>query len=93
MANQWETSINSYRSLISQGVKKEDARAILPTNTSTEMNVAGNLQAWWDFFKLILNEHAQTEVREVADAIYVKLSLLYPQVFTEELYIRFKYDN
>lgn len=86
MANQWETAVNSYKALIAQGVKKEDARAILPTNTSTEMNVAGNLQAWFDFFKLRLTSKAQDEVRGVAELIYSKLSILYPQVFTDKLY-------
>ena len=81
----FEKSLELYKTLISQGVKKEDARSILPMNTSTKMNVTGNLQAWMDFFKLRLNSHAQNEIRTLANKIYDKLSEVYPKVFTKEL--------
>jgi len=81
----WETLINSYNTLIKNGVKKEDARAVLPMNTSTSMNITGNLQSWWDFFKLRLNNHAQLEVREVASKIFDLLQKEFPNVFTPSL--------
>ena len=81
----WWNSLNDYKDLLAMGVKKEDARAILPANTSTKMNVTGNLQSWYDFFKLRLDNHAQTEIRAVANAIYDVLTIEYPQVFTDEL--------
>jgi len=84
----WFSSLNLYRSLLAQGVKKEDARSILPANTSTKMNITGSLQSWWDFFKLRLNSHAQREVRDVAIAIFTELASLYPKVFTEEVFDR-----
>lgn len=86
MQNQWNTALNSYRSLVSQGVKKEDARAVLPANTSTKMNITGNLQGWWGFFKLRLSLHAQTEIRTVANEIYRVLQEQYPLVFTDGLH-------
>ena len=49
------------------------------------MNITGNLQGWWDFFKLRLNPHAQTEVRRVAEAIYILLAEAYPKVFTDKV--------
>ena len=82
----WENSLDLYKSLIKTGMKKEDARAVLPANTSTKMNITGNLQAWWSFFTLRLNSHAQTEIRNVAKAIYELLAVEYPLVFTEEVY-------
>ena len=85
MYQHWNDSLYLYKSLINDGVKKEDARAILPMNTSTKMNVTGNLQAWWSFFVLRLNPHAQTEIREVAEAIYALLQQEYPLVFTEKV--------
>lgn len=81
----WENSLALYRSLIKTGMKKEDARSVLPANTSTKMNVTGNLQAWWGFFKLRLNSHAQTEIRNVAESIYLLLHEAYPLVFNNEL--------
>ena len=88
MNNQWKNAILTYRNMIDSGVKKEDARAILPANTSTAMNITGNLQGWMDFFKLRLNKHAQTEVRKVAIAIWALAKENYPQVFTDELFIK-----
>ena len=88
MTISWENAIKIYEDLINNGVKKEDARAILPANTSTSMNITGSLQSWWDFFKLRINTHAQTEVREVALEIYSQLSELYPKVFTEDVKIK-----
>jgi thymidylate synthase (FAD) len=85
LTKHWDASLLLYKSLINSGVKKEDARSILPANTSTKMNVTGNLQAWFDFFKLRLNSHAQIEIRNVANSIYDKFSKIYPKVFTEEL--------
>ena len=84
MTAHWESSMELYNSLIDQGVKKEDARAILPANTSTKMYVTGNLQGFWSMFALRLNGHAQAEIREVAEAIYDVLAKEFPQVFTPE---------
>ena len=81
----WNLSIELYNDLINEyKVKKEDARAILPANTSTNMNITGSLQSWWDFFKLRMNTKAQTEIREVATEIFDKLSIYFPKVFTED---------
>ena len=88
MQYQFDDAIDTYKRLIADGVKKEDARAILPANTSTAMNITGNLQGWMDFFKLRLNSHAQTEVRKVAIAIWALAKENYPQVFTDELFIK-----
>ena len=90
MEGVFKTSMFIYNDLIKLGVPKEDARAILPANTSTKMNITGNLQAWWDMFKLRLNSHAQQEVRDVAESIYSLLSVVYPAVFTHEQLITFR---
>jgi len=86
MKESWDQAIKTYEELINNKVKKEDARAVLPMNTSTNMRVSGNLQAWMDFFKLRLTSHAQYEIRELAKDLYSKFAQLYPQVFTEKLY-------
>ena len=85
LTSAWEYNFGLYQDLVHLGMKKEDARSILPMNTSTKMNVTGNLQAWNDFFKLRLNLHAQTEIRTLANTIYDLLAIEYPQVFTSEL--------
>ena len=83
MSESFEASILLYTTFLEQGMKKEDARAILPANTSTKMNATGNLQGWWDFFALRINSHAQGEIRAVAEEIYRLLSEAYPSVFTD----------
>ena len=90
MLNHWEDSIETYTALLASGVKKENARAVLPANTSTKMNITGNLQAWNDFFKLRLNMHAQAEIREVAEKVFTLLAEAFPQVFTQDAYKKFK---
>jgi thymidylate synthase (FAD) len=81
----FDKSVELYKELINSGIKKEDARSILPANTSTKMNITGNLQAWNDFFKLRLSSHAQKEIRKLANEIYNLLKEVYPKVFTETL--------
>lgn len=84
MLQNYISATDTYRKLVASGVKKEDARAVLPVNTSTNLNVTGNLQAFNDFFKLRLTKHAQSEIRELANIMYDKLAEVYPKVFTPE---------
>ncbi|HET8689284.1 MAG TPA: FAD-dependent thymidylate synthase [Methanosarcina sp.] len=77
-----ETS-SLYRELINLGVKKEDARFVLPGAIETELNVVGNLQAWKDFIKLRADKHAQWEIRKVATIINNILAAECPNIFKE----------
>jgi thymidylate synthase (FAD) len=72
-----------YKDLITEGVKKEDARFILPQGTTTELLVVGNFQAWYDFIKLRSGKEAQWEIREVAHEINRQLHGIAPNVFVE----------
>lgn len=58
-----------YEELLKKGIKKEDARFVLPEATTTELIVTGNFQAWLDFINLRGDKHAQWEIREVAKTI------------------------
>lgn len=86
MTNSWNQAMVDYKFMVANGVKKEDARAILPANTSTKMNISGNLQGWLSFFKLRLSSKAQTEIRNVAKEIWNQLALHFPLVLTDNLY-------
>ena len=59
----------AYENLIKLGMKKEDARFVLPEATTTELIVVGNFQAWLDFIALRADTHAQWEIRTVAKTI------------------------
>lgn len=65
----YKKSLDLYTGLLSLGVKKEDARFVLPEATTTELIVTGNFQAWLDFIQLRADKHAQWEIREVARTI------------------------
>lgn len=74
----------AYESLLMiPGVRKEDARFILPNATVTELIVSGNLQAWKDFIDLRTVKAAQWEIRNVALEIHKQLSNECPNVFKE----------
>ena len=77
-----ETCLNAYNVLIQQGVKKEDARFVLPEATCTELVVTGNLQAWLDFIQLRSGKEAQWEIRQVANKINGYLYEHCPNIFT-----------
>ena len=72
---------NLYNKLIQAGVKKEDARFVLPEATCTELIVTGNLQAWLDFINLRSGKEAQWEIREVAQKINNLLATQCPNIF------------
>jgi thymidylate synthase (FAD) len=59
-----------YADLVNNGVPKEDARAILPLGTSTNMTMTMNFRALRHFLKLRLNKRAQAEIQQVAYFIY-----------------------
>ena len=71
----YQSALSKYHELIKLGVKKEDARFVLPEGTKTELIVTGNLQAWLDFIKLRSDPAAQKEIREVAKEINNQLSV------------------
>jgi thymidylate synthase (FAD) len=72
-----------YENLIKGGIKKEDARFILPQGTTTELLVVGNFQAWYDFIKLRSGKEAQWEIRAVAHEINHQLHGIAPNIFKE----------
>lgn len=59
-----------YKMLIDIGVKKEDARFLLPQGIETKMCVNMNFRTIRNFLKLRLDTHAQWEIRQVAMEIY-----------------------
>lgn len=71
----------TYDNLLSLGMKKEDARFVLPEATTTELIVVGNFQAWLDFIALRADTHAQWEIRAVAKTINNILSDHAPGIF------------
>lgn len=72
---------HSYEILRKLGVKKEDARYVLPNAATTQLYVTGNFQAWKDFINLRSGKEVQWEIREVAHEIHRQLKGIAPNVF------------
>lgn len=60
----------AYNTLIKSGVPKEDARFILPLGTKTNLVLTANLRALMNFFELRESEHAQWEIRALANKMH-----------------------
>ena len=79
----YERCYTVYLELLSRGVKKQDARMVLPAGIATELNVTGNFQAWLDFLKLRTDKAAQLEIRMVATQIGYHLYAQAPNIFKD----------
>ena len=79
-----EYCLDLYNSLREAGMKKEDARFVLPQSVETQMMVTGNLQAWKDFLNLRLDKKAQKEIRTIAAFVALALGDIAPSIFETE---------
>ncbi len=78
-------SINDhYTKLMSIGIKKEDARYLLPNACATELVMTVNARSLMNFFELRLDKHSQWEIRELARMMYVEVNKLAPILFPIE---------
>ena len=70
-----------YLAAIDAGMKKEDARYILPQGCTTSLRICGNFQMWHDLLANRVAPKAQWEVRAVAREILRQLNEHAPGVF------------
>ena len=75
---------NLYRKLIANGVKEEDARYVLPSSSSTQLDMTSNFQGWKHFLSIRLAKKVQYETRLVAAKLCQELYKLAPIVFEED---------
>lgn len=64
-----DKAAKAYRRLLAKGVKKEDARFLLPEATKTSLIMTINVRSLMNFLSLRLDKSAQWEIRELANAI------------------------
>lgn len=62
-----ESAETLYYELLDHGIKKEDARFVLPLATKTDITVTMNLREFLHFLDLRLPKNAQWEIRQLAD--------------------------
>lgn len=77
----YKLSNELYKILIESGVKKEDARYVLPNGSATSLYVTGNFQAWKDFINLRSGKEVQWEIRGIAQEIHKQLGIIAPGIF------------
>lgn len=75
-----EQSKRIYSCLVKNGVKKEDARFVLPQAVTTRMMMTINFRALRNFLNLRLDVHAQWEVRKVAAMMVAELNNVSPEL-------------
>ena len=65
----FEDAEHLYREMVSSGVAKECARAVLPIATKTRMYMNGTLRSWIHYLQLRCDVSTQLEHRQIADEI------------------------
>lgn len=75
----------TYKKLRNLGIKKEDARFILPEATETVIGITANFREWRSIFELRLTPHAQWEIRTTLLEILKELTKLSPNCFGDLL--------
>lgn len=81
-------SETAYLRLIDLGMTAEEARAVLPNCTKTELMMTATLTAWRHFFEVRCDHHAQLPIRLLATDLLKQMTALIPVVF-DDLYEKF----
>ena len=76
-----EHSKEAYKKLLDLGVKKEDARFVLPNAVCSEIVITANFREWRHIFELRGHPSAQWEIRKMAVEILKILKKEAPSVF------------
>lgn len=71
-----EEAGKEYNELISLGVPKEDARMLLPNACKTKIVVTMNMAEFFHFYRLRYEEHAQWEIRQLAEEMLASMVML-----------------
>lgn len=66
----YSLSLRAYRYLISKNIAREQARFVLPLANYTIIDVTMDLRNFLHFLELRLHEHAQEEIRIMAEALH-----------------------
>lgn len=60
---------DTYHALLKAGVARECARMVLPLATSTKIYMTGTIRSWIHFIQIRDDEHAQKEIRDIAQKV------------------------
>lgn len=76
-------SITEYRMARNRGMKKEDARYILPLSVRTKLAMTTNMREYRHVVKQRTHPSAHWEIRELANAMLHLLKLVAPKTFAD----------
>lgn len=85
-----EKAFELYQKKISEGVKKEDARYVLPSAAASSIYVTMNARELRHFFALRTAPEAQKEIRDIALKMLELVKPLAPSIFDMEMGIKEK---
>lgn len=69
-----------YKYLKNKGVANEVLRMVYPMATTTRFFICGSCRSWIHYFQQRLDEHAQKEHRELAQAAWQEFELVFPTI-------------
>lgn len=72
-------SFSKYETMLTVGLCREQARALLPEALMTKMFIGGTLRNWIGFLELRISENVQEETRVIAQRIEKQLRELWPE--------------
>ena len=78
-----ERALSVYEDLIASNVAPEQARFVLPQSMYTEWYWSGSLAAQGRFYKQRIDEHAQWEIQQYAEAVGKIIEPLFPVSWNE----------
>jgi len=74
---------DGYKNLVNLGIKKEDARFLLPNAATTTITMTTNFREWLHIIDLRVSRHAQWEIRDLFIEIWRILFQKAPTVFSD----------
>lgn len=78
-----DESRETYKKLMGLGIKKEDARFVLPQGTESEIVISANFREWRHIFQERCSKAAQWEIRKAAIEMLKTLAKEAPTVFED----------
>jgi thymidylate synthase (FAD) len=78
-----QSAMRTYEDLIASNVAPEQARFVLPQGMYTEWYWTGSLAAYGRFYKQRIDEHAQWEIQQYAEAVGKIIQPFFPVSWDE----------
>lgn len=79
------TAYEQYDKLLSAGIRKEDARFVLPNAALTKMKAKGNLSNWRRFIDLRSDSASQWEIRMISNTVLEIANEIAPSIFEDQI--------